>query len=216
MERVTVVNIARSFIDTEKYSKKHKKIIDAFNRVKPDGYTAKLSDPYCAEFFSAVFILAYGKKNAMKMVPMSASCPRLQSKAKQMGLWIEIDSYHTKLGDGILYDWDDTGKGDNHGSPDHVGIIVDITKTGFTVCEGNMGSAHKVGYRHLKYNNKFIRGFITPKFSKKKKLDDETLNRLVNDVLAGKYGNGAERKEKLGEYYEEVQNEVNRRLKHGI
>ena len=35
---------------------------------------------------------------------------------------------------------------------------------------------------------------------------------FVDDVIDGKYGNGEERKEKLGPRYEEVQNMVNEKL----
>lgn len=35
---------------------------------------------------------------------------------------------------------------------------------------------------------------------------------LVDDVIAGKYGNGEERKRQLGNYYNAVQNRVNEKL----
>lgn len=37
------------------------------------------------------------------------------------------------------------------------------------------------------------------------------LNRIVNEVIEGKFGNGEERKIKLGSYYNIIQEEVNRR-----
>ena len=71
-----------------------------------------------------------------------------------------------KIGDLVLYDWQDTGIGDNKGSADHVGIVCEINSTGFKVIEGNM--SNKVGYRTLKYNGKYIRGFITPRYEENK------------------------------------------------
>ena len=71
-----------------------------------------------------------------------------------------------KIRDLILYSWSGTGVGDNKGSADHVGIVCEINSTGFKVIEGNM--SNKVGYRTLKYNGKFIRGFITPRYEEKK------------------------------------------------
>ena len=38
------------------------------------------------------------------------------------------------------------------------------------------------------------------------------LNRIVDEVIEGKYGNGEERKNKLGSYYNIIQEEVNRRF----
>lgn len=43
-------------------------------------------------------------------------------------------------------------------------------------------------------------------------LQPDALDRLVNETVAGKYGMGAERVERLGIYYTEVQSEINRRL----
>ena len=49
--------------------------------------------------------------------------------------------------------------------------------------------------------------FITAYEDYKKQLD-----RIVNEVIEGKYGNGEERKSKLGNYYNIIQDEVNRRF----
>lgn len=49
--------------------------------------------------------------------------------------------------------------------------------------------------------------------SGKQKLTDEELDQLVNDVIRGDYGNGQERKDKLGKYYQEIQSMVNEKLK---
>ena len=49
--------------------------------------------------------------------------------------------------------------------------------------------------------------FITAYEDYKKQLD-----RIVNEVIEGKYGNGEERKNKLGSYYNIIQEEVNRRF----
>ena len=40
----------------------------------------------------------------------------------------------------------------------------------------------------------------------------DCVNRLADLVIQGRYGNGEERKNKLGSWYAPVQNEVNRRL----
>lgn len=84
---------------------------------------------------------------------------------KNMGIWVENDAYTPSAGDMILYDWDDNGVGDNTGSADHIGIVVSVSGGVIKVIEGNKSNA--VGYRELAVNGKYIRGFVTPKYSSK-------------------------------------------------
>ena len=46
----------------------------------------------------------------------------------------------------------------------------------------------------------------------KKKSSTSELDKIAQDVIRGKYGNGAERKKKLGKEYDKVQKRVNRML----
>ena len=80
-----------------------------------------------------------------------------------MGIWVESDSHIPKGGDWILYDWDDNGKGDNVGGPDHVGTVDKVSDSKIYVVEGNKSKA--VGERILAVNGRYIRGFVTPKYS---------------------------------------------------
>ena len=48
------------------------------------------------------------------------------------------------------------------------------------------------------------------------KATDEMLDRVADEVIAGKYGNGEERKKKLGKDYEEIQKRVNKKLSHSF
>ena len=150
--REQVINIAQGMT--------HEGALKIYNGQKklPRGYKVTQKDPWCATWASAVLIKAGVKIN------YECSCNELIKLNKD--LWVEDDSYHPQLGDLILYSWSDTGVGDNKGSADHVGIVCEINSTGFKVIEGNM--SNKVGYRTLKYNGKFIRGFITPRYEEKK------------------------------------------------
>ncbi len=207
MKRDAIVRSAKSYIGTKEGSSNFNDIIHIFNTVKPDGYTAKLTDYWCAEFVSAMAIQAYGKDTAKKYFPLSASCIRIISKAKSMGIWQESDSYIPKAGDWILYDWDDSGKGNNTGSPDHVGIVEKVTDNLITVIEGN--SSESVKRRNLWVNGRYIRGYVTPKYTDKKKSNTE----VIKAVLSGKYGTGATRRYKLeseGYNYNSIQREVTR------
>lgn len=210
MDRMKVVKIARKYEGVKKGSEKHHGIIDLYNEVKPDGYTGKYSDDWCAEFVTACFIKAYGAADGNKIMALSASCPRMIKRAQAMDIWVESDSYHPLPGDVVLYDWQDTGKGDNKGTPDHVGIVSKTKQTSFYVIEGNKGADSRVGCRWMDINGKYIRGFITPDYDG---TEEKKIAKMADDVLKGKYGNGEKRKKALGKYYEAVQKEVNRRLK---
>ena len=114
-------------------------------------------------------------------------------------------------GDLILYDWDDDGIGDCKGWSDHVGIVLSVTNNKIKVIECNKSKT--VGYRTISVNGKYIRGFITPKFKKEAKR--KTIDEIAHEVIAGKWGNGAYRRQalkKAGYDYFAVQRRVNQLL----
>lgn len=162
--RSDYVKTAQKYVGAKKGSSLHHKIIDIFNKVKPDGWAMTYSAPWCAATVSAWAIECFGTTNAKKLFPLSANCGTIISKAKKMGIWVEKDSYKPNSGDWILYDWDDSGRGDNTGGPEHVGMVEKVTNNVITVIEGNMTSTSKVGRRALAVNGRYIRGFVTPKF----------------------------------------------------
>lgn len=89
-----------------------------------------------------------------------------------------------------------------------------------TVIEGNKNDA--VGERQLAVNGKYIRGFGLPNYASKatkeaapeqKPAAKKDVTTVAKEVLAGKWGNGDERKNNLtaaGYDYTAVQKEVNR------
>lgn len=162
--RLKVVEIAQSYVGARQGSTKHKKLIDTYNtqKVLPSGYRMTYSVAWCAASVTAWSILA----GTYDIIPAECSCGRMITKAKEMGIWEEKDSYVPKIGDFVMYDWDDTGNGDCVGAPEHVGIVSSVTSSNFTVIEGNKGSPSAVGTRTLKINGRYIRGFICPKYSK--------------------------------------------------
>lgn len=136
----------------------HKKVLEVYNAQKPlpRGYKLQAEDPWCASTVSAVFLMN-GCSDFSE-----CSCPVMVKKAKDLGIWVENDAYVPKVGDIVQYDWQDNGKGDNVGEPDHVGIIIKVDGDKFTVREGNKGGT--IGNRTLEVNGKYIRGFIIPHF----------------------------------------------------
>lgn len=163
--RKKLVATAESYLGARRGSAKHKKIINIFNKATPDGWAMTYSAAWCAAAASAFAIKTFGVSKAKKYFPLSANCGTIISKAKKMGIWVESDSHVPKRGDWILYDWSDSGRGDNVGGPDHVGIVKKATKNKITVIEGNKGKNSEVGIREIAVNGRYIRGFVTPKYS---------------------------------------------------
>lgn len=210
--RKRIVNTAKSYIGTVGGSSAHSDILHFFNSVKPQGYTAKKNDPWCSEFVSACAIQTFGKKDAITYFPLSASCPRMVKEAKAKSIFVERDSFTPSPGDFILYDWDDSGKGDNTNSPDHVGIVEKVKDGVITVIEGNVSD--KCKRRNINVNGKYIRGFVTPHYERiHVKGYKKTTTEIVKEVLSGEWGNGTTRKKALtasGYDYNNIQKEVNR------
>lgn len=215
--RDKIISVAKSYIGIVGGSKAHADILHYFNSVKPDGYTAHKSDPWCSEFVSACAIQAFGKKTAKEYFPLSAACTYVINKAKKMGIWVEKDSYTPKKADWILYDWDDTKpKTENKNQPDHIGIVEKVSGGQITVIEGNYGN--KVKRRTLVVNGRYIRGFVTPHYEKitVDSVPVKSLDEVTKEVLSGKWGTGEQRKQALinaGYDYDAVQKRVNEVVK---
>ena len=161
--RKKYVDYAITYLGCKESDGSHKKIIDLYNSHKPlaQGYKMKYTDAWCACYVSAMAI----GSGLEDIIPLEVSCGRYITLAKQKGIWVESDSYTPKQGDLILYDWDDTGSGDATSGADHIGIVVSVTGKTIKVIEGNNGD--KVAYRTIQVNGRYIRGFVTPKYSSK-------------------------------------------------
>lgn len=164
-DREKVVGILESWLGLKESDGSHKKIIDSYNAIKPlpAGYKMKYTDAWCAATASA----AFHEAGLDSIFPSECSCSRMIEKAVKMGIWEENDSFVPSPGDPVLYDWQDSGAGDNKGNPDHVGITRKVSGGYIYVIEGNYSNAVKE--RKLKINGQFIRGFIRPKFDEEKK-----------------------------------------------
>lgn len=161
--RQKVVDTAKKYLGYKESNGSHKKIIDIYNGYKPlaQGYKVRYKDEWCATTVSAISILC----GLTDIMPTECSCNRMIELYKKLGRWKESDSYVPSIGDIIMYDWQDNGKGDNKGYPDHVGIVTNVSGNTITVIEGNKNNA--VGYRTLKVNGKNIRGYCLPDYASK-------------------------------------------------
>lgn len=166
--RNDVVNQMLAWEGYDEKNGKFKGIIDGYNKYLPTAvkagcanYAVKYSDEWCATAASYAYI-ACGLGH---MFPVECSCPRMITLAKKMGIWQENDGYVPDPAEAVLYDWEDSGRGDNTGTPDHIGIVISVDKTAgtFVVMEGNKNES--VERRTMSIDGKYIRGFICPKFN---------------------------------------------------
>lgn len=212
-DRTTVVNQAKAWLGYNESDGSHKKIIDIYNtqNPRPRGYKVTYTDAWCATFVSAVAV----KVGYTGIIPTECSCNYMIRGFQSIGCWQESDSYVPKAGDVIFYDWQDSGIGDNIGSSDHVGIVEKCDGKTITVIEGNI--SNKVGRRNIAVNGRYIRGFGVPAYNRQSPSTPTSsakkdITTIAKEVLAGQWGNGDDRKNKLtsaGYDYASVQAKVN-------
>jgi peptidoglycan hydrolase-like protein with peptidoglycan-binding domain len=159
-KRSEIVKQAQEWVGLNESDGSHKKIIDIYNAITPlpVGYKLKYTDAWCAGTVSAAAQVC----NATDIIPTECSCPRMITKAQGMGIWVENDAHIPEPGDIVMYDWDDSGNGDNKGGADHVGIVEKVVDNTMAVIEGNYSNSVK--RRYLQVNGKYIRGYIVPKY----------------------------------------------------
>lgn len=223
--RSAVVNLANSWVGKNEADGSYKSIIDIYNSYKgafPRGIDMKYSWPWCACTWSALAI----KLGYTSIMPIEISCYYLIERAKSMGIWIEQDNRVPKLGEAVLYDWEDGADyatTDNQGNPEHVGVVVEVHESAgyFVVVEGNYSNAVKK--RTLSINGRYIRGFISPNYDTDGQIapvqaSGKSVKTVAREVIAGTWGDGDVRKKALktaGYNYEEVQKVVNEILNGG-
>ena len=190
--RTHFVDTARSYYGAEKGSAGHLDILNIYNSQKklPRGYKMTVNDPWCATFVSAMAI----KCGLTKIIPAECSCSKMIELHKALGTWQEYDDYVPEPGDLILYDWDDNGKGDNTGSPAHIGIVVRVTSGLIRVIEGNLYSS--VWHRDIKVDGMKIRGYCVPNFAA---LSEKEVKTMFEDVKKDAwYAKSVEKAAELG------------------
>ncbi len=162
MARTTdkILKQAQAWIDLKESDGSHKVIIDTYNAHRPlaRGYKVKYTDAWCATFISALSI----KCGYTNIIPTECSCSRMIDLFKSIGKFIENENCIPSPGWIIFYDWGDSGKGDNKGNPDHVGIVEKVEGGIITVIEGNYSNAVK--RRKVFVNDRYIRGYASPEY----------------------------------------------------
>lgn len=180
--REETVDLALTYKGAKQGSAKHHKIVDTFNSVHPHGERMTYDRAWCACTVTAWEIMAGYKPSNM---PMSCSCKRLikyqkELQAKGLGKWVENDAWkEAEMGDLVIYYWYAEKTGDCKKYTSHVGMIVDRTKTGYKVIEGN--KSKKVGMRDIPFNYRYVRGFCHPKYT-----EEKPVGKIVVDGNFGK------------------------------
>ena len=161
--RKLVVDTIAAGVGSVRGDASHRGILDTYNSHKPlpRGYAVQVGDHYCAATVSAAWIRA----GVDSVAVLECSCTRMMELAKAKDIWVEDDAFVPKPGDAVIYDWQDDGKGDNKGVPDHVGIVERVTGNSMTIIEGNRPVGH-VARHTLAVNGRYIRGFICPNYAK--------------------------------------------------
>ena len=177
--RQKIVSTARGWLGRRESDGSHRAIIDLYNAHKPlaRGYQVQYTDAWCATFGSAVAIQC-GLTN---IIPTECGCERQIALFRQLGSWVEDDSYTPAPGDYIFYDWQDSGTGDCTGSADHVGIVEAVGGGKITVIEGNYSNSVK--RRTLKINGRYIRGYGVPDYASQADKEEETMDQATFDKL---------------------------------
>ena len=103
---------------------------------------------WCACTWSALAV----KLNYLAIMPIEISCYYLIEAAKKMGAWQENDDYIPEPGDAILYDWQDSGTGDNTGNPDHVGTVTYVNRdSGYTTVRRSLRARFPKRFSRLSF-----------------------------------------------------------------
>lgn len=213
--RYEMVKLAQSWVGKKESDGSHREIIDIYNSHDklPRNLKMEYNWAWCAATWSALGI----KLEYTDIIPIEMSCGELIDNAIKMGCWMENDGYLPKPADAVLYDWQDSGKGDNVGWPDHVGIVEKVNEEAgyFVVIEGNYQDSVK--RRTMSINGRYIRGFITPAYDCDweeipNRTSGKDVKTIAREVIAGDWGNGDARKNLLKQYgydYDRIQAEVN-------
>lgn len=160
--RRKAVDAINGWVGSVRGDGKHMDILSTYNNHAPlaQGYRVRVGDAHCAATVSAAYI----KAGIAAYTGTECSVPRFVDAAKKKGIWVENDAYVPKPGDALVYDWQDSGAGDNRGGPDHIGLVTACDGKTIFLTEGNINGG-RVGKLTRQVNSRYIRGFIAPDYA---------------------------------------------------
>ncbi|WPJ91095.1 CHAP domain-containing protein [Facklamia hominis] len=205
-----VINEAKKWLGANKWGARHKQIIDGYNAVRPlpRGYAVKYSDDWCDTFVSFVAV----KAGAKDLIGRECGVERHKDIFKSKGIWLGL--VRPRVGDVIIFNW----SGNRGGWGNHIGYVASVAGDRITTIEGNttVNGQSTVAYNRFVWNSVYIQGYARPKYAEggqapKVELSGD-IEQLARDGIAGKLGNGEDRKRLLGDKYEAVQTKINELL----
>lgn len=197
-----VIAEANKYLGAKEGSAQHKALIDIYNATKPlpRSYAVSYTDAWCMAFVRVAFINA----GALSLIHGGeCSCQRMIELFRNNGQYTS-NSTGIATGDVVFYDWNADSWSD------HVGIVTGVSGSKITVIEGNYSD--QVKFRTLEASNSTIQGYARPAYEAKPEEVKKSNEEVATEVLAGVYGNGEERAEKLeaaGYDYKTIQALVN-------
>ena len=214
----SVLDVMRGWLGFSEANGKFKEIIDLYNSVKPlpRGYAVQYSDEWCDTCVSAAGI----KAGCSDLIGRECGVEEHVKIFKKMGIWIEDGTITPEPGYVIVYNWDKAAQ-PNDGYSDHIGFVEKVSGGMITAIEGNRGE--KVDRRVIPLGWGYIRGYAAPRYEKAVNgtggntgTGKKSVEAVAKEVLAGKWGNGEDRKKRLqaaGYDYGAVQAKVNELVK---
>ena len=205
-----VINEAKKWLGANKWGARHKQIIDGYNAVRPlpRGYAVKYSDDWCDTFVSFVAV----KAGAKDLIGRECGVERHKDIFKSKGIWLGL--VRPRVGDVIIFNW----SGNRGGWGNHIGYVASVAGDRITTIEGNttVNGQSTVAYRTYAWNSVYIQGYARPRYAEGSQTPKVELSgdieQLAKDGIAGKLGNGEDRKRLLGDKYEAVQAKINELL----
>lgn len=199
-----IIDKALSYIGTEENPRYSNNVIfntDYYGHpVYGDDY------PWCVTFVWDIFRMC-GASNLFYNGRKTNNCVNVLLWGRQEGLVVS----EGRMGDLILFDWDNTNVND----ADHIGFIVERNPDGsYITVEGNTSLTNNSNGGEVmeRRRSTCIRAIIRPKYDEE---PNKPIEEVAREVIAGEWGNGDDRKARLtaaGYDYDEVQDEVNRIL----
>lgn len=206
-----IISVAQGWLGYSETNGQYLEILDVYNSYSPRarGYAIKTTDAWCDAFVSAVAI----KAGFVDLIGTEVGVEKHVSIFKEKGIWIEDGTITPKIGDIIVYNWDDNTQ-PNDGNSDHIGYVENVSDGKIIVIEGNYNDA--VIRRTIGIGWGYIRGFARPTYEiEYVPITAKNLNDVAKEVINGVWGNGDARKNALtaaGYDYPMVQSQVNNLL----
>lgn len=218
-----VISLAKSYVGTgeEPKGSNRNRFAKMIDEKFPDFYNGKKNgSAWCDEFVDAIFLELFGEEEALRLLcqpkkSCGAGCKFSAQYYKNAGRWFD----KPEEGDQIFFY---VG-----GDINHTGIVTKIDDKKVYTTEGNSGDMVKE-HSYNKEGNKKIAGYGRPMWKEEaqtiadtaptkptQKPQNTTLkseDEIAREIIAGKWGNGNERKKRLteaGYNYESIQKKVN-------